>query len=298
MLSGVRIQRREEPSVATAPSVDVALSPETARFYRAAMGALARAGVPFLVGGAYALHRYAGIERHTKDFDVFVRPDDCRRALEALAAAGYRTELTFPHWLGKAYQGDRFIDVIFSSGNAVAAVDDAWFEHAAEGEVLGLAARLVPAEEMLWQKSFIQERERYDGADIAHLILARGRDLDWSRLLSRFGPHWRLLLGQLVLFGFVYPSERDRVPEWVMNDLLLRLQAEITAAPPEGNVCQGTLLSREQYLIDVQRRGFVDAREGPQGPMTHADVVRWTKAITEHPSPPVAPTASLNNGRP
>ena len=29
--------------------------------------------MPFLVGGAYAFARYTGIERHTKDFDVFVR---------------------------------------------------------------------------------------------------------------------------------------------------------------------------------------------------------------------------------
>jgi hypothetical protein len=187
--------------------------------------------------------------------------------------------------------------VIFSSGNGVAAVDDAWFEHAVAGEVLGVAARLVPAEEMIWQKAFVQERERYDGADIAHIILARGRDLDWSRLLCRFGPHWRLLLGQLVLFGFVYPSQRDRVPEWVMNDLLTRLQAEVTAAPPEANLCQGTLLSREQYLIDVERWGFADARAKPLGPMAHADIVHWTKAINEHPSPPVAHRTSFN-GRP
>src|SRR5262249_16447077 len=149
-----------------------------------------------------------------------------------------------------------FVDVIFSSGNAVAAVDDGWFANAVPGEVLGMPARLVPAEEMIWQKAFIQERERYDGADIAHLV--RACDLDWRRLPSPFGPHWRLLLSQLVTFGFVYPSERDRVPEWVMSDLLARLQAELTGPPPEERVCRGTLLSREQYLIDVKRWGYID----------------------------------------
>jgi hypothetical protein len=274
------------------------LPPETCAFYREAMRILQEAGVPFLVGGAYALHRYADIERHTKDMDVFVRPDDCRVALNALAAAGCRTELTFPHWLGKAHRDDDFIDVIFSSGNGLANVDDQWFEHAVAGEVLGVAARLVPAEEMIWQKAFVQERERYDGADIAHLIRARGRDLDWPRLLSRCGPHWRLLLAHLVLFGFVYPSERDCVPEWVMSDLLARLWAETASPPPEGRVCQGTLLSREQYLIDVRRWGYADPRERPQGNMTPGDIIRWTRAIVELPSPPPGHVTDLDNGRP
>jgi hypothetical protein len=284
--------------VPTAAAVDNALPPETREFYRAALRALGAAAVPFLVGGAYALYHYAGIERHTKDLDVFVRPRDCRLALAALEAAGYRTKLTFPHWLGKAYHGDDFVDVIFSSGNALAAVDDEWFAHAVSAEVLGMPARLVPAEEMIWQKAFIQERERFDGADIAHLVLTRGRELDWRRLLSRCGPHWRLLLGQLVTFGYVYPSERDRVPEWAMNDLLTRLQAEMAAPPPqEERVCQGTLLSREQYLIDIKRWGFSDARERPLGAMSHADVVHWTRAITEHPSPPMEHTVPSDNNQ-
>ena len=40
-----------------------------------------------------------------------------------------------------------------------------------------------------------------------------------------------------------------------------------TEAPPEA-VCQGTLLSREQYLIDIDRWGYADARLEPRGPMS------------------------------
>src|SRR5207253_3548162 len=98
------------------PNTLEGLDPDTALFYRHAIRCLKKAEVPFLVGGAYALAVYTGIVRHTKDFDVFVRPEDCRRALDALAAAGYRTELTFSHWLGKAFHRDGFLDVLFSSG--------------------------------------------------------------------------------------------------------------------------------------------------------------------------------------
>src|SRR5919202_1559561 len=100
------------------------LDPATAAFYCQAICTLSQSGVPFLVGGAYAFERYTGIARHTKDFDVFVRPADLQRTLEAFAAAGYHTELTFPHWLGKAFCSGDFIDVIFGSGNGIARVDD------------------------------------------------------------------------------------------------------------------------------------------------------------------------------
>ncbi len=270
------------------------LPPETRTFYREAMRSLDEAGVPFLVGGAYALQSYTGIERHTKDFDVFVRKDDSRAALAALAALGCATELTFPHWLGKAYRGDNFVDVIFSSGNGVAPVDDQWFEHARAATVLGHEARVVPPEEIIWQKAYIQERERHDGSDIAHLLRACGRDLDWPRLLSRFGPHWRVLLSHLILFGFIYPSERNRVPEWVINDLLVRLQAEVVSPPPDDGVCQGTLLSREQYLVDIDRWGYRDPRARPEGALTAADIDQWTRAIVDLPSPAAGHVAELD----
>ena len=180
--------------MSTVTSVDPKLPPETCAFYCTAMGRLREAGIRFLIGGGYALHCYTGIQRHTKDLDLFVRPEDIRRVLETLALLCSRTELTFPHWLGKAYRGEDFIDLIFSSGNGFAPVDDQWFVHSAPHEVLGVPVQLVPPEEMIWQKAYIQEREHFDGSDIAHLIRACGRDLDWSRLLTRIGPHWRVLL--------------------------------------------------------------------------------------------------------
>lgn len=244
-------------------------------------------GVPFLVGGAYALAVYAGVERHTKDFDIFVRPADARKALDTLGAAGYRTEMTFPHWLGKAYGDEDFIDVIFSSGNGVAVVDDEWFEYSMEAPVFGLPMRLCPPEEIIWSKAFIDERERYDGADIAHLILGRGAEFDWERLLRRFGDRWRVLFSHLVLFGFIYPGERDRIPEWVMSTLLRKLEQEVRSVPERDRICQGTLISREQYLIDVHQWGFRDARHLPDVHMTPEDIDLWTNAIqrgkADHP---------------
>jgi hypothetical protein len=264
------------------PATQNLLSEETKEFYRRALRALDEGGAPVLVGGAYAYARYTGIERHTKDFDVFVRPRDFDRALEALARQGWQTERTFEHWLGKAYQGDDFVDVIFSSGNGVARVDDLWFEHAQPGEVLGMPVRLAPAEEMIWSKAFIMERERFDGADVAHLLRACAPDLDWDRLLQRFDSNggWRVLLAHLVLFGYIYPGEATRIPERVIETLAGRLRREAAAPPSEEDegLCRGTILSRSQYLIDILAWGYRDARERPLGNMSGQEIERWTAA--------------------
>jgi hypothetical protein len=258
------------------------LEPETWGFYREAMTALNAAGAPYLVGGAYAFERYTGIERHTKDFDIFCMGGDAEPILRVLRDdVGCRTELTFPHWLGKAYSqgtGD-FVDVIFSSGSGIAVVDEDWFAHEVEAEVLGIPTALCPAEEMIWSKAFIMERERYDGNDVAHLLHARAAVLDWARLMLRFEPHWRVLLAHLVLFGFIYPDARGAVPAWVMEELTRRLQSETAMPPPAAGVCQGTLLSREQYLFDVQQGGYQDARNEAEIRMSSRDIAHWTKAI-------------------
>jgi hypothetical protein len=254
------------------------LLPEgTKQFYLHALSVLRRSGTPFLIGGAYACGCYTGLVRHTKDLDVFVRPADAPRALAALAAAGYRTETTFAHWLGKAFHVDDFIDIIYSSGNGLCPVDDAWFAHAAAGKVLGAPVGLCPPEEMIWQKAYIMERERYDGADVAHLLRACGPDLDWERLLGRFGEHWRILFCHLALFGFIYPSEKDRIPADVLRRLAERLARE---APDDGGarVCQGTLLSRIQYLRDTEQEGYDDARLRPRGAMSPEEAAAFTDA--------------------
>jgi hypothetical protein len=263
-------------------AIESELEPKTELFYQCTLDGLQAAGVPFMVGGAYAFATYTGIERHTKDFDIFIRRDDYDRVMEVLSAGGCATELTFPHWLGKAFKGSDFIDVIFSSGNGIAQVDDEWFAHAAEGQVLGRFVLICPAEEMIWSKAFIMERERYDGADVAHLLLAHGPQLDWPRLLRRFGDHWRVLLSHLLLFGFIYPSEHAQIPSWVIDELLARLEHQRDNPAPPERVCQGTLLSRAQYLIDLARWGYRDGRRLPDGTMAPEDIVHWTAAIARN----------------
>ena len=231
--------------------------------------------VPFLVGGAYALECHTGIVRRTKDFDIFMQAADVQRALDLLSLAGYQTDLTFPHWIAKAFSADDFLDIIFNSGNGVCPVDDVWFQHACDGTVLGVPVKLCPAEETIWQKSYILERDRCDVADVAHLMRATGARLDWRRLVERFGPHWEVLYAQLILFGFIYPGERPAAPAWVWQEFARRL-GEKGSVNSQATVCQGTLLSATQYLRDVDSEGLRDARLKPDGNITKEQLAIWT----------------------
>jgi hypothetical protein len=260
-------------------STPLLTTPDTAELYRTALEMLNRSGVPYTVGGTYAFQYYAGICRTTKDFDIFVRPRDVQRVLDVLKRCGFRTEIAFTHWLAKAHHGDSFIDVIHNSGNGVAEVDDEWFAHAVDEEILGVQAKLCPAEEMIWSKAMIMERERFDGADVAHLFRHCSGLLNWDRLVRRFGPNWRILLSHLVLFGFIYPGERALIPSSVIKELMNRLLAELDVPTRDSKVCQGTLLSRAQYLVDIDDWGYEDARLAPRGSLTPEQIAVWTAAI-------------------
>ncbi len=259
----------------------ILLDQDTRQFYIDILNLLKETQIPFMVGGAYALAQYTGIERHTKDLDIFVLKKDAENILEILSRAGYKSELTFPHWLGKAYKGDNFIDLIFSSGNGIADVDEDWLLHATKGEVFGVEVLLCPPEEMLWSKGYIMERERFDGGDVAHILHACAEKIDWQRLIMRFSDHYRVLLAHLILFGFIYPLEQHKIPKSVMDQLLKRLRDDNQEPRnvEDDRLCQGTILSREQYLVDIERWGYADARLQPLGKMSASEINHWTIAI-------------------
>ena len=229
-----RPQQSKPLIVAKLQPTEMALDPDAIQYYRDAMQSLKDHNVPFLVGGAYAMAEYAGIVRHTKDFDVFVLPADRDRALRALATVSESTDLAWPHWLAKAHRGEYYVDVIYNSSNGLAMVDREWFTNAASSTVLGVSVQLVPPEEILWQKAFIMDRERYDGSDVAHLLRTQASHLDWHRLLDRFGENWRVLYSHLILFGFIYPNLRLNVPNWVIETLTNRLDDQASRARTVG----------------------------------------------------------------
>jgi len=111
---------------------------------------------------------------------------------------------------------------------------------------------------LIWSKAFIQYRERYDGADVAHLILKKSEEIDWTRLLSYLEAYWEVLLIHVLNFRFIYPSEREKIPRWLLDELMSRLQHQIALPTPRIKTCRGRLYSKTDYAVDVVEWGFAD----------------------------------------
>lgn len=228
--------------------------------------------MPFLVAGTFAVNCYTGINRATKDLDIFCRAGDFPRILLHFREQGFETVTVDERWLAKVKRDDCFFDVIFSSTAAVVTITDLWFQESHPAEIYGVPVQLTPPTEMIWSKALLQNRHRYDGADIAHLILRQSDRIDWKRLLAHMEQYWEVLLMHVLNFRFIYPSEREKIPRWLLDELLLRTREQADLPPPQTKVCRGRLFSPDDYRIDVSEWGFADvvgpAESGPSGPKT------------------------------
>lgn len=250
-------------------------------FYKDVLRILNEAKVKYLIGGSLALAHYMHLPRSPKDLDIFLKRENVEDTLALLSQHGYATTVIHTHWLAKAYKGDLFIDFIFNSGNGIAQVDDTWFEHVPEGEVFGVTAPICRPEDIIWSKAFIMDRERFDGADVAHLIRDAGKQMDWQRIVQKFATHWRVLLAHVMLYQFIYPGD-NAVPQWVVDHLVARAQREPLDAnfvAPQEKLCQGTLLSRDQYSSDVNMYGYADGRLAPTGTMSEEELHDYLSAV-------------------
>jgi len=229
---------------------------EAHRFYREALLLLHESGAKFMLGGAFALFHYTGIYRDTKDLDVFCEPGEYPRILKYFAAKGFHTELTDTRWLAKVFKGEYYIDIIFAAVNNIFRVDESWYAHATNAEFVGVEVKLLSPEDLVWCKIYVQNRERFDGADVNHIIL-RHRQFDWKRLLFRLEHHWHLLLAQLLVFQFVYPADyREIIPRWLFDELVHRACEQYELPSSVEAVCRGPLIDQTQYEIDVKEWNY------------------------------------------
>lgn len=221
-------------------------------FYREALALLIESKLDFMLGGGFALFSYTGLYRDTKDLDIFCMPTQYTDILKLFAAKGYEIELTDVRWLAKVFKGEYYIDIIFSSTNNICIVDESWYEHATDAIVMDHPVKLIGAEELVWSKVFIQNRERFDGADVNHVFLKYGRKLNWERLLHRLDPHWHLLLSQILNFQYVYPSDyADIIPRWLFDELMRRANEQYDLPPSLEKVCRGPIIDQTQYAVDI-----------------------------------------------
>jgi predicted nucleotidyltransferase len=163
-----------------------------------ALGAVETAGLEYLLMGGIG-SAALGRPRYTHDIDLFVKPDGAGPTLDALAAAGFETERTDPHWLYKAFKRDAMVDVIFRSAGEIY-LDDEMLAHASVTDVLGCTAHVISPEDLLVIKAVVADehipRHWYDALG----IVARC-DLDWDYLQWRALQHGTRRVLSLLLYA-------------------------------------------------------------------------------------------------
>lgn len=233
---------------------------EQLELFRDTLELLSEHKIPYAVSGAFAIQHHTGIWRNTKDLDLFMTNDDASRTLQLLSGHGVECDIPDPVWLAKAHRGEYFVDFITGMSNGAVNVDRCWIERAHPAIVLGVHTRVLAAEELLASKLFVLARERFDGADIAHILYATPGKLDWQRIFALVGEHRELLLVALVLFHYVYPDSGGNIPSGVWNTLLEDLTESLARHGAQPRF-RGTLLDQKMFAIDVREWGLPDAAE-------------------------------------
>jgi hypothetical protein len=187
--------------------------------YELAMEAIRAAGIRFLMGGGFGLAAYTGRWRNTKDIDLYILPRDREAMISVLSGAGfvdYFEQRPYdPGWIYRSVRGSVIVDVIWSMANRKAEVDELWFERAPRLTLHEEAVQVVPAEELLWCKLYILQRDHCDWPDLFNLLYAVGARLDWDHLLRRVDADAPLLQAVLTVYNWMCPKRAAQLPEWL-----------------------------------------------------------------------------------
>jgi hypothetical protein len=264
------------PSSSLTSAIPVFLQPRAERLYREVLTTLNQHGMPYAVAGAVALEKYTGIWRATKDLDLFMKSENVPQALRYLQQRGFRCETPDPVWLAKAHRGEYFVDLISGMSNGVIMVDDSWMKRTQPAIIVGIESRIISPEDLIASKLFVTRRERFDGADIAHIIYRTRGCLEWERLLELAGEHWEILLWALMLFRYVYPAHTDYVPVALWQDLLSRYMRLVEQVDP-GAPFRGSLVDENMFSIDVRDWGLPDLQSGYRARRLHKQPSRVRK---------------------
>jgi hypothetical protein len=139
--------------------------------------------------------------------------------------------------------------------NAALAVEASWIARSKPAVVHGVRTRVLAPEELLASKIFVTRRERFDGADIAHVIYGTRGNVDWQRVLFLAGDHWEMLLWALLFFRYCYPAHTYYVPRTIWQTLLERFRG-VALRPDPGARFRGSLVDPKMFAIDVNEWGL------------------------------------------
>jgi Uncharacterised nucleotidyltransferase len=140
------------------------------------------AGIQFMLGGSMAAWARGGPEPDN-DLDLMVNPDHAKGALEALEAAGMRTDLPPEEWLYKAWHGDVMIDLIFRPSGLE--LNDEVFARAERMSVMALETPVMALEDVLVTMLYALDEHTLDYSRLVLIARALREQIDWAQLRVR-----------------------------------------------------------------------------------------------------------------
>jgi Uncharacterised nucleotidyltransferase len=146
------------------------------------VAAIESQGVPYLLGGGLGCWARGG-PPSSNDIDLMVKPEDAKRAQEALAEAGMRPADPPEQWLLKAWDGDILIDLIYEPSGM--RIDD---EVIARGDLLSVMAmdiRVMALDDILVTKLLALDEHSADYRDLLLITRALREQIDWGELRER-----------------------------------------------------------------------------------------------------------------
>ena len=169
----------------------------------------------------------------------------------------FAAEVKDPVWLHKAHRDGFFVDLITGMSNAAITVERSWIENARPAMILDVRARVLAAEELLVSKLFVVRRERFDGADIAHIVYATTGTSTGIGFSS-----WWMCTGRCCslpwcsIATFIPPTVtmcRRGYGEKLLGSLLEEL-----SNPDPSSEFRGSLVDDKMFAIDVAEWGMAD----------------------------------------
>ncbi|HET6484457.1 MAG TPA: nucleotidyltransferase [Actinoplanes sp.] len=140
---------------------------------------LKSAGIPFALGGSFAVYAHGG---HSSDHDVdfLLREQDRDQALAELAEVGFRTEQPPEDWLVKVYDEDRMVDLIYRPVETPVTM-----ETLADTEQISVEAIYMPvlsATQLMVHKLLSYSQHYCDFATGLPVARSLREQIDWPRV--------------------------------------------------------------------------------------------------------------------
>lgn len=189
--------------------------------YKEAIDALDESRILYMVGGGIAVAAY-GRKRATKDIDLYIKPEDLRRALEALRKAGFEINpMTDVKWLSKAYKDGIPIDFILENIGGIVMTDET-MERGRYMSVSGCRMLIMSPEDLVFRKVLAMRCRRDDWYDCIAVLSNTYQAFDWDYFLKLVEDFTERALS-FVLFIKTDWDHVIPVPQRVVSTLLRRM---------------------------------------------------------------------------